>query len=87
MKKVRYLIGAAGVAPALGLMMSAGNASAGITHAPTGKAKAVSLAHIKGTLPRKLGSCPALEEPLPREVFFLSSHSWTARKMAIAYLS
>jgi hypothetical protein len=49
MKKVRYAIGAAGVAPALGLMIPAANAATTVTHAPKQATKTVSLAH--GTIP------------------------------------
>jgi hypothetical protein len=57
MKKVRYLAGAAGLAPVLGLMMPPGNAAATVTHAPTYKGKTVSLPHLKVAHPRNLGDC------------------------------
>src|SRR6266700_1706743 len=51
MKKVRYAIGAAGMAPALGLMMPAMNATAAGAHAaPKNGAKTVSLDHGKTPL-------------------------------------
>jgi hypothetical protein len=49
MKKVRYVIGAAGVAPALGLMIPAANAATAVTHAPKNPAKTVSFDH--GNIP------------------------------------
>lgn len=45
MKRVRYVLGAVGAAPALGLMMP--NAAATVDHAPKGSTKTVSLAHSK----------------------------------------
>ena len=45
MKKVRYAIGAAGVAPALGLMIPAANAATTVAHAPKNPAKTVSFEH------------------------------------------
>jgi hypothetical protein len=56
MKKVRYFAGAVGVAPVLGLMMPAGNGEAAVTHAPAGKGKAVSLAHLQHAIPT-IGGC------------------------------
>jgi hypothetical protein len=44
MKKVRYVIGAVGAAPALGLMMPAAKATAAVTHPAKNAAKTVSLA-------------------------------------------
>jgi hypothetical protein len=46
MKKVRYLAGAVGVVPVLGL--AAGNAAAAVTHPLADKGKAVSLAPLRG---------------------------------------
>jgi len=45
MKKVRYALGAAGVVPALGLLIPAANATPVVTHNPRSGAKTVSLAH------------------------------------------
>jgi hypothetical protein len=56
MKKVRYLAGAVGVAPVLGLMLPPGNGEAAVAHAPVGKGKAVSLAHLKLAGP-DIGGC------------------------------
>jgi hypothetical protein len=47
MKKVRYAIGALGVAPTLGLMMPTANAVAAVTHSPGKASKTVSLEHSK----------------------------------------
>ena len=47
MKKVRYVIGAVGVAPALGLMMPAVNAAAAVTHTAKKEGKTVSLVHSR----------------------------------------
>lgn len=55
MKKVRYLMGAMGAAPALGLMMPAGNATAVTSHSPANKGKTVSLASAHR---RQVGDCP-----------------------------
>ncbi len=54
MKKVRYLAGVVGVAPALGLM-PAGTAANAATHAVAGKGKEVSLVHLK--LAPAVGGC------------------------------
>jgi hypothetical protein len=57
MKKVRYLAGAVGAAPVLGLMMPPGNAEAAVTHAPAGQGKMVSLAHLGAARPYNFGGC------------------------------
>jgi len=49
MKKVRYVIGAVGAAPALGLMMPAVNATAAVTHPAKNAAKTVPLAPTCGS--------------------------------------
>jgi hypothetical protein len=61
MKKVRYLAGAVGVAPVLGLMMQPGNGAAAVTHPSADKGKTVSLAHIKAL---NIGDCRNPSEDL-----------------------
>jgi len=72
MKKVRYLAGAVGVAPVLGLMMPPGNGVAAVTHTPAGKGKAVSLAHLRATRPDNFGDCPN-----PRGLFITGRGGFT----------
>jgi hypothetical protein len=47
-KKVRYALGAVGLAPAMGMLMPAPTAAATAGHAPAGTAKTVSLQHLRG---------------------------------------
>jgi hypothetical protein len=47
-KKVRFAIGAAGLAPAIGLLMPAANAAATTAHTPKKAVKKVSVQHING---------------------------------------
>jgi hypothetical protein len=54
-KKVRYAIGAVGVAPALGLMLPVTNAAPAAAHTPRKAAKTVSLQHV-GTNTKCTGS-------------------------------
>ena len=57
MKRVRYAIGAIGVAPALGLMMPAANAAATVPQAPGSAGKTVSLQHRLAAQPVPLVNC------------------------------
>lgn len=59
MKKVKYMIGALGVAPALGMLMPAGNAAAAVTHAAGKAAKTVSLAHAKTATAAAINCSPS----------------------------
>jgi hypothetical protein len=54
-KKVRYAIGAAGIAPALGLMLPIANAAPAAAHTPRKAPKTVSLQHI-GTATKCTGT-------------------------------
>lgn len=77
MKKVRYLAGAAGVAPVLGLMMPPGNAMATVTHSPAGQGKSVSLVHLRASArPHNTGGCnsPASITSLTESSLFGTMH-------------
>jgi len=58
MKKVRCIVGAVGVAPALVMTLPAGNAVAGVAHTAVATGKTVSLAHHKVVGPLNTGDCP-----------------------------
>ena len=69
MKKVRYLAGAVGVAPVLGMMMPPGNGVAAVTHTTPDKGKTVSLAHLRATRPGNFHPRNFSDCPTPRVLF------------------